>query len=295
MFLLTRSSVRMAPSSYRSLWISDVHLGTRESKAAFLLDFLAHHRAEHYYLVGDIFDGWALQRSWYWPPSHNDVVQALLDKARQAQMTYIPGNHDEAARRFPELKLGGITIETQATHTTADGRRFLVLHGDEFDGVIRHARWLSMMGAWAYTGILKLNRHVNRVRRWMKLPYWSLSAYLKYKTKRAVQFIADFENAVAQQARTKDVAGVICGHIHHPEMRTIEDVQYVNTGDWVESCTALVEHFDGRLELIRWVPASRGVQESICVEDRKVEADPSGDGLAGRAHDVAVHPRQCHG
>jgi UDP-2,3-diacylglucosamine pyrophosphatase LpxH len=280
----------MTPASpFRTLWISDVHLGIRESKAEFLLDFLDHHRAEQYYLVGDIFDGWALQRSWYWPASHNDVVQALLETARQGRVTYIPGNHDEAARRFPGIRLGGITIEPQATHTTADGRRFLILHGDEFDGVIRHARWLSMVGAWAYTGILKLNRHVNRVRRWLQMPYWSLSAYLKHRTKRAVQFIADFEHAVAERARTADVDGVICGHIHHPEMRTINGIQYVNTGDWVESCTALAEHHDGRLELIRWVPDSRGAQESLHVESSPSAA--SGDGVAACASDVAVSPR----
>jgi len=257
----------MEPTTrYRTIWISDVHLGIRESKAEFLLDFLRHHEAEQYYLVGDIFDGWALQRSWYWPASHNDVVQALLDKAKRGTMTYVPGNHDEAARRFPGLRLGGITIRTHATHITADGRRFLILHGDEFDGVIRHARWLSVLGAWAYVGILKLNRHVNRVRRWMQLPYWSLSAYLKHRTKRAVQFIADFENAVAQRAKTKDVDGVICGHIHHPEMRTIDGVQYVNIGDFVESCTALVEHHDGHLEIVRWVPSSRGTQEALVSE-----------------------------
>ena len=266
--------------SFRTLWISDVHLGIRASKASFLLDFLEHHEAEQYYLVGDIVDGWALRRSWYWPESHNDVVRMLLDKARGGAMTYIPGNHDEAARRFPGLDLGGITITRRALHTTADGRRFLILHGDEFDGVIRHARWLSLLGAWAYSGILTLNQYVDCVRRWMKLPYWSLSAYLKHKTKRAVQFIADFENAVAQRAQDQDVDGVICGHIHHPEMRMIDGVQYVNTGDWVESCTALVEHFDGRLELIRWIPDRRGAQESLLVEDNALTAAPTGDGHA---------------
>jgi len=253
-------------SPYRTIWISDAHLGLRESKAEFLLDFLDRTQADTYYLVGDIIDGWALKRSWYWPPSHNDVVQCLLEIARTADVTYIPGNHDEAARAFPGIRLGGIHLAKQATHTTADGRRFLILHGDEFDGVIRHARWLSMLGAVAYTGILKLNRHVNRARRWVGLPYWSLSAYLKNRTKKAVQFIADFEDAVARRASLENVDGVICGHIHQPEMRPIHGVKYVNTGDWVESCTALVEHQDGRLEILRWLPDDRGTREAIVRE-----------------------------
>jgi len=284
-----------SPQRYRTIWISDVHLGIRESKAEFVLDFLRHHDADTYYLVGDIFDGWALQRSWYWPDSHNDVIQGLLEKARCSDVTYIPGNHDESARRFPGLQLGGITIQRQATHTTADGRRFLILHGDEFDGVIRHARWLSVLGASAYVGILKLNRHVNRVRRWMNLPYWSLSAYLKNRTKRAVQFIADFECAVAKRARADGVDGVVCGHIHHPEMRDVDGVQYVNTGDWVESCTALVEHFDGRLEIVRWIPDDRGTQETVIREPRHTPvsasspvSSPAGDGAATSPDEIVL-------
>ena len=286
----------MEPTSrYRTIWISDVHLGIRESKTGFLLDFLDRHIADRYYLVGDVIDGWALKRSWYWPSSHNDVVQKLLAVARRADVTYVPGNHDEAVRAFPGIRLGDIQVETQATHTTADGRRFLILHGDEFDGVIRHARWLSVLGAWAYTGILRLNRHVNALRRKLGMPYWSLSAYLKHKTKRAVQFIADFEEAVARRASTRGVDGVICGHIHHPEMRTIGDVQYVNTGDWVESCTALVEHFDGRLELLRWIPETRGTQESIAADPafahgdgQAVSRSTQGDGQASNPDDLSI-------
>jgi UDP-2,3-diacylglucosamine pyrophosphatase LpxH len=276
----------MEPNRYRTIWISDLHLGIRESKTEFLLDFLRCNRADRYYLVGDVVDGWALQRSWYWPDAHNDVIQALLDIARRTDVTYIPGNHDEAARRFPGIRLGGIDIRKQATHTTADGRRFLILHGDEFDGVIRHARWLSKVGAWAYIGTLKLNRYVNRVRRWLSMPYWSVSAYLKQRTKRAVQFIADFEHAVARRAQTKDVDGVVCGHIHQPEMRSIDGVQYVNTGDWVESCTALVEHHDGRLEIVRWIPSARGAAEVL-----HREAEVSGDGQAAPADAIAMTAR----
>ena len=276
----------MAPNRYRTIWISDLHLGTRTAKTAFVLDFLRRNEASRYYLVGDIVDGWALQRSWYWPEGHNDVVQALLNRAREADVTYIPGNHDEAARRFPGIRLGGIEIQRQATHTTADGRQFLVLHGDEFDGVIRHARWLSKLGAWAYSGTLRLNRAVNRVRRWLNQPYWSVSAYLKQRTKRAVQFIANFEHAVAERARTQDVDGVVCGHIHQPALRTINGIQYVNTGDWVESCTALVEHHDGRLEIVRWVPSHRGEAKSVHRETSGLSglaSAASGDGRATEA------------
>jgi UDP-2,3-diacylglucosamine pyrophosphatase LpxH len=242
------------PDRYRTIWISDLHLGTRSSKADALLDFLAHHEAEHYYLVGDIVDGWALQRSWYWPASHNELLQALLERASRADVTYVPGNHDEAARQFPGLQLGDITIRTRAIHETADGRRLLVLHGDEFDGVVRHARWLSKVGGWAYRRLLALNRHVNRVRRWMNKPYWSLAAAAKTTTKRAVQYVADFERAVVERARRHEVDGVVCGHIHVPELRPIDGVTYANTGDWVENCTALVEEADGRLTLRRWSP-----------------------------------------
>ncbi|WP_084696091.1 UDP-2,3-diacylglucosamine diphosphatase [Salisaeta longa] len=266
---------------YRTIWLSDIHLGMRASKASFVLDFLEHHQADALYLVGDIFDGWALQRSWYWPPSHNEVVQALLQIARHADVTYIPGNHDEAARRFPGLSLGGITIRDEALHTTADGRQFLVLHGDAFDGVVRHARWLSVLGGMAYNALLRLNRPLNRMQRWLGRPYWSLSSYLKRRTKRAVQFIADFEAAVARRARSDGADGVICGHIHHAEMRMIDGVQYVNTGDWVESCTALVEHYDGRLEIKQWVPSDRGPR-------RVVAAEPQPQAFAGDGQDTAL-------
>ena len=243
------------PDRYRTIWISDLHLGTRSAKVDGLLHFLDHHEADRYYLVGDIIDGWALQRSWYWPSSHNEVLQVLLDRAQDAEMIYIPGNHDEAARQFPGLQLGGITIQNQALHTTADGRRLLLLHGDEFDGVVRHARWISKIGGLAYRSLLALNRPLNRVRRWLNKPYWSLAAAAKTTTKRAVQYIADFEQAVVERARREEVDGVVCGHIHVPELRPIQDITYANTGDWVENCTALVEHPDGRLALRRWSPA----------------------------------------
>jgi UDP-2,3-diacylglucosamine pyrophosphatase LpxH len=251
---------------YRTIWISDIHLGTPQAKADFLLDFLRHHEADRYYLVGDIFDGWALRRSWYWPSSHNDVIQGLLRKAKSTTVTYVPGNHDEVARDYPGLQLGGITIQKRAVHTTADGRRFVIVHGDEFEGVVRHSGWLEFLGGWAYVGVLKMDQWFNRVRRLLNLPYWSLSSYLKHSTQRARQFIEDFEETAADQASEKGFDGIICGHIHHPRLRTIDETHYVNTGDWVESCTALVEHLDGRLEVLRWIPDGQGLQEATVTE-----------------------------
>jgi UDP-2,3-diacylglucosamine pyrophosphatase LpxH len=240
-------------NQYRSIWISDFHLGTKACKAAYLLDFLRHNDAEYLYLVGDVFDGWALARSWYWSQLHNDIVQKILRKVRKGtRAIYIPGNHDEFARDFLNLQLGGIVIQPHALHTTATGQQLLVLHGDEFDGIIRYTPWLSHLGSHAYSFVLHLNGWVNSLRRRLGKPYWSLSAYLKLKTKRAVQYIGRFEDAVVTEARNWEVDGVVCGHIHHAELRTIDGILYANTGDWVESCTALVEHVDGRLEIVQW-------------------------------------------
>ena len=241
------------PNFYRTIWLSDVHLGTRASKTDFLLDFLRCNESEFLYLVGDIVDGWALKRTWFWDEQHNTIVQKLLRKARKGtKVVYLPGNHDEFGRDFLGLRFGEVTLANELIHTTADGRQLLVLHGDRFDGVIMYAKWLSLLGSWAYQSALRLNHFYNRLRRRLGLPYWSLSAYLKQRAKKAVQFIADFEAAVAREARTADVDGIVCGHIHHAELRTIDDVLYANTGDWVESCTALVEHMNGTLEIIRW-------------------------------------------
>lgn len=242
-----------APNRYRTIWISDIHLGMKACKAPFLLDFLRHNESEVLYLVGDVFDGWALARSWNWAQSHNDVIQKLLRKARKGtRVVYLPGNHDEFARDYVDLNFGEVEIKNEIIHVTADGRKLVVLHGDNFDGMIRHARWLSLLGAKVYRGLLSLNRLVNFARRLCGLPYWSLAGFLKHKTKRAVQFIADFEAVMAQLARSQGADGVVCGHVHHAEIRRIGRIEYANCGDWVESCTALVEHFDGTLELIEW-------------------------------------------
>jgi UDP-2,3-diacylglucosamine pyrophosphatase LpxH len=240
--------------AYRTIWISDLHLGTRGCKAELLLDFLRYTEAETIYLVGDIIDCWRLKKSWYWPQTHNDVIQKVLRKVRKGtRVVYVPGNHDEWLRDFTELQFGGVEIVEDAIHVTADGRRMLVLHGDVFDAVVMNARWLALLGDGAYTVALWLNRHFNTMRRRLGYPYWSMSAYLKRRVKNAMQYIGSFADAVADEAHRRGVEAIVCGHIHHAEIRAIGDILYCNSGDWVESCTALVEHFDGRLELIDWM------------------------------------------
>jgi UDP-2,3-diacylglucosamine pyrophosphatase LpxH len=239
--------------SFRSVFISDIHLGTHGCQAEILLDFLKSVSCERLYLVGDIVDGWRMKRGWHWPQSHNDVVQKLLRHARKGTVvTYIPGNHDEKIRDFCGVHFGGVVVAREWVHETADGRRFLVLHGDEFDAVVRLAPWLARTGDLAYRAAIRANTLFNRVRRRLGLPYWSLSAFLKIRVKNALQFIDNYETAVAAEARRRGVDGIICGHIHKAEMRQIGGIVYLNDGDWVESCTALVEHFDGRFEILPW-------------------------------------------
>lgn len=238
---------------YRAIFISDVHLGSRGCKAHYLLDFLRHTESELLFLVGDIVDGWRLKKSWYWPQAHNDVVQKLLRKARKGtRLYYVPGNHDEAFRDYCGVHFGGVEVVQDFVYETPEGRRYLVIHGDAFDGIVKYHRWLAHLGDRAYNLALTLNDWFNRLRRRLGFGYWSLSAFLKLKVKNAVQFIADYERAVAEEARRRGVDGVICGHIHHAEIREIGGLTYCNDGDWVESCTALVEHHDGRLEIVRW-------------------------------------------
>jgi UDP-2,3-diacylglucosamine pyrophosphatase LpxH len=242
-----------APRRYRSVFVSDIHLGTRGCQAELLLDFIRHIETDRLYLVGDIIDGWKMRSGLYWPQSHNDVVQKFLRLARKgASVIYVPGNHDEMVRDFCGVHFGGVVVARDVIHQTADGRRFLVMHGDEFDGVVLHARWLALLGDVAYRIVLMLNTVFNGVRRRFGFGYWSLSAFLKVKVKNALQFIENFEAAVTDEALRRGVDGVICGHIHKAEMRDMGGVLYINDGDWVESCTALVEHFDGRLEILEW-------------------------------------------
>ena len=238
---------------YRAVFISDIHLGTPGCQAEALLDFLKSHESEYLYLVGDIVDGWQLRRKWFWPQAHNDVVQKILRRVRKGcHVVYIPGNHDEFARDFVDHHFGGVQVMEEATHTMLDGRRLWLIHGDYFDPVVQYAKWLAYVGDSLYEFTLRLNRHFNRLRAKMGLPYWSLSAFLKGKVKKALNFVADFEKAVAHEAHKRGYQGVVCGHIHRAEIREIDGVIYCNDGDWVESRSALVEHMDGRLELVFW-------------------------------------------
>lgn len=238
---------------YRAIWISDIHLGIRGCNAEMLLDFLRCTESDYLYLVGDIIDIWRMRKNWYWRQEHNDVIQKLLRKARKGtRVIYIPGNHDEIFREFARHRFGRVAVLPHAFHATADGRRFLVIHGDQFDGVVKYAKWLAYIGDTAYNILLDLNTNLNYLRRKLGFSYWSLSAYLKHKVKNAVEFISNYEHAVVAEARRQQADGVICGHIHHAEIREIDGIIYCNDGDWVESCTALVEHLDGRFEIIDW-------------------------------------------
>ena len=241
------------PVIYRTLFLSDIHLGTRGCQAELLLDFLRHNDAETIYLIGDIVDGWRLKSGWYWPQAHNDVLQKLLRKVRKgARMIYVPGNHDEFARDYIGMVFGGVEVADHAYHMTADKKRLLIVHGDQFDIVVQHARWLAWLGDWAYTLALWLNLGFNKIRRRLGFPYWSFSAWAKLKVKNAVNFIGAFETALAEAARRHQANGVVCGHIHHAVIRDIDGITYINTGDFVESCTAVAEHEDGRLEVLCW-------------------------------------------
>jgi UDP-2,3-diacylglucosamine pyrophosphatase LpxH len=238
---------------YRTVWISDVHLGTRGCNAPMLIDFLDHVDSDVMYLVGDIIDGWQLKKRFHWPAAHNDVVWRLMKRAKRGtRVVYIPGNHDEMFRQFTGLDFGGVEIRRKAIHETVDGRRLLVLHGDEFDAITMGHRWLAHLGDYAYTALMGLNRWVSIARRLAGMPYWSLSKHAKAKVKNAVAFISKFEEVVAHAAGTRGVDGVVCGHIHTADMRVINGVEYYNDGDWVEGCNALVEHFDGRMEILNW-------------------------------------------
>jgi len=250
---------RPEPKSYRpklrfrTIWISDIHLGTSGCNAALLLDFLRSVECETIYLVGDIIDGWRLRKGWYWPDAHNEVVRRLLKMAhRGTRVVYVVGNHDEMLRDYVGMGFGGIELTEEAIHITADGRKLLVTHGDAFDVVVLYHRWLAFLGDQAYYVLLKANVVFNLARKRLGMPYWSLSAYLKKRVKNAVQFICSFEEAVAHAAVDRHVDGVVCGHIHCAEIRQIGDISYYNDGDWVESCTALVEAQDGAMSILDW-------------------------------------------
>lgn len=276
---------------YRAIFISDVHLGTRGCRADLLLDFLKHTESDYLYLVGDIIDGWRMKRSWYWCQTHNDVVQKILRKARKGtRVVYIPGNHDENFRDFAKHRFGRVAILNEAFHTGRDGRRYWVLHGDQFDGVVKYAKWLAYVGDGAYTMLLNLNTGFNYLRRKMGFSYWSLSAYLKHKVKNAVEYISHFEQAVATEARKRGADGVICGHIHNAEIRDIDGILYANDGDWVESCTALVEHADGRLDIVRWAELSDPTAQDIS-KDGETACASSSSPTPGSLRSMALSVR----
>jgi UDP-2,3-diacylglucosamine pyrophosphatase LpxH len=238
---------------HRTIFVSDTHLGTRGCKADMLADFLARNSCDTLFLVGDIIDGWQLKRRWYWTQAQSEVVREVLRKIDDGtRVVFIPGNHDEFLRDFCGREIAGIEVVREAIHVTAGGLRLLVIHGDQFDGVIACAKWLAHLGDWAYCTALRLNEGLGFGRRHLGLPYWSLAAFLKKTVKNAVEYISRFEAAVARAAEARGVDGVVCGHIHQAEMRMIGDVLYLNDGDWVESCTALVEDARGNLEILRW-------------------------------------------
>ena len=263
---------------FRSIFISDLHLGTPGCQAAHLLEFLRHTDSTHLYLVGDIVDGWQLRRRWYWHQSHNDIVQKVLRKARKGtQVVYIAGNHDEAMRHFLGVAFGGIEIRDEAVHLTADGRRLLVTHGDLFDAVVQRARWLAHLGDRAYGLALKLNRWLNHATARLGLSYWSLSQFLKHRVKNAVSYMTDFEEALASEARRRDFDGVVCGHIHKAEIRDIGGILYCNDGDWVESLTALVELESGELRLVDWRAIEALKRSAVAIPREDEHAHLAGD------------------
>jgi UDP-2,3-diacylglucosamine pyrophosphatase LpxH len=239
----------------RSIFISDVHLGTRACQAERLLEFLKAHESEQLFLIGDIVDFWAMRRRGvFWSEAQNTLVQKVLRRARHdVRVVFVPGNHDEAVREHSGSSFGNIRVERDHVHVAADGKRYLLLHGDEFDQVTRYHKWVAILGDQAYALAVNLNRWLSILRRMLGVPgYWSLAGYAKRKVKGALEFIFDFENSVLRHARERGVDGVICGHIHAAAIRTVDTTTYLNCGDWVDSCTAIVEHLDGRMELIRW-------------------------------------------
>ena len=238
----------------RAIFISDVHLGTRACQAESLLAFLRAHESDYLYLLGDIIDFWAMNRSVQWAGAHNTVVQKVLRRARHGcKVFFIPGNHDEALREYAGVAFGDIRVESEWIHETLDGRRYWLVHGDEYDQVTRHHRWVAVLGDVGYNALVRINLVLSRVRRLLRRPgYWSLAGYAKHKVKKAVSFIFDFEDAVAHAAAQRGVDGVVCGHIHSAADRRIGNVRYLNCGDWVDTCSAIVEHFDGRIEVVHW-------------------------------------------
>ncbi|MEI6197968.1 MAG: UDP-2,3-diacylglucosamine diphosphatase, partial [Verrucomicrobiota bacterium] len=241
------------PIVCRSVWISDIHLGTKHARVAELLEFLRVVDCKYLYLVGDLIDGWELKFRWYWRDDYNVLIQKLLRKSRkQTKVIYISGNHDEFIEQFMGMRFGNVTVARQVIHTAADGKKYLVIHGHQADGLTHFNHLLEKLGSHLYNWILDFNLYFNRLRRVLGFGYWSLAAYLKSKAKSAVKFVSEYEDTLAAMARNHQADGVICGHIHRAELKLIDGVQYLNCGDWVESCTALIEDFDGKIKLIHF-------------------------------------------
>lgn len=257
------------PLKVRSVWISDVHLGFKGCQAEALLDFLHSVEAEYLFLVGDIVDFWSLNKTTFWPQQHTNVIRSILGKAKHGtKVIYIPGNHDAVMREYAGLKFGNVEVHLDYVHTTATNKKLLVLHGDEFDTIVKHSQTIAKLGSWAYERLLQINHYVNFFRRIFNRGHWSLAKYLKLKVKNAVSYIGSFESALASLAKERQVDGVICGHIHHAEVRYIDSILYCNDGDWVESCSSIVEHADGKIELIHWTSESK-YSEEILNHDRQ--------------------------
>ena len=239
--------------SYRTIWLSDIHLGDRHCKADYLLEFLGAIRCETLFLVGDIVDLWSLSNRWHWPAQHSAVLRRLMELADGGtRVVYVPGNHDEPIRDFVGNAFGKIAIERQAVHLSASGKRLLITHGDEFESWIRCSVFTRLLGCASYEALLRLNRAYNRWRSWHGKPYWSLATYVKHRVANARRAIDSFEQAASAHARERDFDGIVCGHIHHPSQREIDGILYCNDGDWVENCTALAETAAGALELLHW-------------------------------------------
>ncbi len=246
----------------RTIWLSDIHLGSRGCKAEFLIEFLKAHRCQTLYLVGDIIDGWRMKKSVYWPQTHSNVIRRILTLAKRGtKVVYITGNHDEFLRKYSDYNFGNIHLVDEAVHECKNGKKLLVLHGDKYDVIVRYYKWIALLGDVAYNALLALNRWYNHIRVILGYGYWSLSNFLKQRVKKAVNYIGDYEKALADECNNRNLDGVVCGHIHHAESRNIDGITYYNCGDWVESCTALIETHAGSIELIYWINELRQTED----------------------------------
>ena len=262
-----------AKTHYRTIFLSDIHLGTRGCQADRLLSFLKQHSCDRLYLVGDIIDGWRMKSQMYWPQSHSNVLRRFLTLTKRGtEVIYVTGNHDEFLRKYSDMAIGNLHLVDRFEHRAATGERLLVVHGDEFDVITRYHRWVAFLGDIGYTMLLELNRHFNRARSRLGLGYWSLSAWIKRRVKRAVSFIGEFEEAIVHQCRKEGYDGVICGHIHHAEIRDLDGTRYLNCGDWVESCTALVEDANGRFLIVDWSREPAIADNVVALEPERLRA-----------------------